>query len=346
MHDKKLEKIIQVVADVLPEPVPPLLSAPPPPPNSSLTQLAPSIDSESFVVPTGFIDTPKNSFGMFRWYYGTKLPTHDPEREINLAMLSNISEQTAIMESGCTDPYHPYPNRVSFLLGNWYWNGGSQKSQADFDSLMEIIGNENFSAADIKDTRWRKINAQLSLSGWDKGEWHDEDAGWQKSSIKIKVPFHYLTNVPGVKGFTVDDFYHRSLVSIVRERIRNDARDNAHFHFEPFELLWLPHNQGTGAGPEPTRLQGELYTSPAFMTAHQELQAATGESGCLLPRVIVGLMFWSDATHLTNFGNSKLWPLYMSFGNDSKYQRCKPSRNMCEHVGYFEQVRRPGLYCS
>lgn len=137
----------------------------------------------------------------------------------------------------------------------------------------------------------------------------------------------------------MDDFYHRSLVSIMQECIRNDARDNTHFHFEPFELLWLPGSQDGVTEPVPIRLQGELYTSPAFLTAHQELQSATGEPGCLLPRVVVGLMFWSDATHLTNFGNAKLWPLYMLFGNDSKYQRCKPSNNMCEHVAYFEQVR-------
>jgi hypothetical protein len=50
-------------------------------------------------------------------------------------------------------------------------------------------------------------------------------------------------------------------------------------------------------------------------------------------------MFWSDATHLTNFRNAKLWPLYMFFGNESKYRRCKLSCNACEHVAYFETVR-------
>ena len=30
-------------------------------------------------------------------------------------------------------------------------------------------------------------------------------------------------------------------------------------------------------------------------------------------------MYSSDATHLTMFGNAKLWPLYQFFGNDTKY---------------------------
>jgi hypothetical protein len=64
--------------------------------------------------------------------------------------------------------------------------------------------------------------------------------------------------------------------------------------------------------PNPVRVQGELYTSPAFVDAHQELQDSPAEPGCNLPRVIAALMFWSDATHLTAFGNAKLWPLYMN----------------------------------
>jgi hypothetical protein len=88
-------------------------------------------------------------------------------------------------------------------------------------------------------------------------------------------------------------------------------------------------------------LHGELYTSPPFISAHRELQNMVGEPNCNLPRVVVGLMFWSDATFLTTYGNAKLWPLYMAFGNDSKYQRCKPSSNLYEHVAYFEEVRCP-----
>ena len=36
-------------------------------------------------------------------------------------------------------------------------------------------------------------------------------------------------------------------------------------------------------------------------------------------------MFWSDSTQLTQFGTAKLWPLYVFFGNESKYRRCQPT---------------------
>ena len=133
----------------------------------------------------------------------------------------------------------------------------------------------------------------------------------------------------------VKDFYHRSLVSVIREKILG-LGDSPHFHFEPYELHWKSVNK-----PNPVRVQSELYTSPAFIDAHQELQDSPAEPGCNLPRVIAALMFWSDATHLTAFGNAKLWPLYMFFGNESKYRRCKPSCHICEHVAYFQTVSLP-----
>ncbi|KAG1832562.1 hypothetical protein F4604DRAFT_1945993 [Suillus subluteus] len=74
------------------------------------------------------------------------------------------------------------------------------------------------------------------------------------------------------------------------------------------------------------------------MDAHRELQESPGEAGCDLPRVVVALMFWSDSTHLTTFGNAKLWPLYMYFGNESKYRRCKPTCNLSNHVAYFQKL--------
>jgi len=60
--------------------------------------------------------------------------------------------------------------------------------------------------------------------------------------------------------------------------------------------------------------------------------------GCTLPHHIVALMFWSDATQLTSFGDAKLWPLYVFFGNQTKYRRGQPSAKLCSHVAYFQMV--------
>ncbi|KAJ7185362.1 hypothetical protein C8R46DRAFT_377085 [Mycena filopes] len=49
-------------------------------------------------------------------------------------------------------------------------------------------------------------------------------------------------------------------------------------------------------------------------------------------------MFWSDSTHLANFGNAKLWPIYMLFGNLSKYIRAKPNSGAEHHVAYIPSL--------
>jgi hypothetical protein len=308
-----------------------------------MSRPAREVDADSIV-------TVHNAFGVYRRYHGPELPNHDPERGVDLAMLSNMSppskENLAVSKAS---DFYPYPNETSYRLGDWYWNHGSQKSQENFKSLLDIIGSAEFSPQDVHGANWSRINRQLALNDWDEGAWFDEDdAGWQKSAISIRIPFHRFLDRPGVRDYVVPDFYHRSLTSVIRERLKKDAANNRHFHLEPFELLWKPdvNSSTAGLGPgaddlegTPIRLYGELYTSPAFVAAHRDLQNISGEPNCNLPRVVVGLMFWSDATLLATFGNAKLWPLYMAFGNDTKYQRCKPSSNLYEHVAYFEQVR-------
>ncbi|KAG2742745.1 hypothetical protein P692DRAFT_20879278 [Suillus brevipes Sb2] len=247
------------------------------------------------------------------------------------------TEEPCVLAASSSDSqrYHPYPNRSSFQLGDWYWNQGVQKSQGDFTTLLDILSDETFKTADVTSTQWKKINCQLGANEYDDkdvDEWEDEDAGWKKSSISIDVPFSRTSDTPGPQSYQAANLYHRSLVPVIREKLTN-ARDNKLFHYEPYQLCWNPpHLDGE------VPIYGDMYTSPAFLEAHTQLQDLPGEPGCDLPRVVVGLMFWSDATQLTTFGNAKLWPTYMYFANESKYRRCKPSCNLSNHVAYFETL--------
>jgi hypothetical protein len=281
-----------------------------------------------------FFTTPRNIFGLSRRYYTKEIPTHNPEDEISLQDLSNIIVHANPQDSP-RQMYYPYPNYSAFRLGDWFWNGGVQKSQKNFRELVDIIGDPEFQQADVRDIQWDRINKELATD--DEGEWLDEDAGWTRTPISVSVPYQPRRGVPSEpeaspQNYVVGDLYHRKLVSIIREKL-SGSNDFRLFHLEPHELHWqLPNH------PEPIRIQGELYTSPAFIDANRELQDGPGEPGCDLPRVVISLMFWSDATHLTAFGNAKLHPLYMFFGNESKYRRCKPSCHLCEHVAYFQSV--------
>jgi hypothetical protein len=284
----------------------------------------------------GVFRTPRNVFGLSRMYEAKEPPSYDPEEQVTLQDLSDIH-----VSADHTEPnafYYPFPNQSAFLLGEWHWNGGEQKSHVSFQSLMDIISGPEFRTADIRGINWDRINKELGTED-DEAEWLDEDAGWTRTPVTISVPYQSRRGVPSEPGacprnYTVDDFYHRSLISIIKEKI-SGLKDGHQFHFEPYEQHWQRNDD-----VDPIRTQGELYTSPAFIEAHQEPQDSVAEPGCDLPRVIVALMFWSDVTQLISFGNAKLWPLYLFIGNESKYRRCKPTCHLCEHVAYFQTVSR------
>ncbi|KIK37340.1 hypothetical protein CY34DRAFT_15768 [Suillus luteus UH-Slu-Lm8-n1] len=206
------------------------------------------------------------------------------------------------MQHAGANPFYPYPNQSSFLLGEWYWNGSLQKSQKSFRELLQIIGDAQFRPEDISATQWNLINHKLGSSSEDAGV-HTmpfEGAGWKNAAINIKVPIHKRADNPGICDYLTANFFHRSLVSVIREKIKN-KKHNELFHYQPYELLW-----NGGPTKKPIRVHGELYTSEAFIQAHRELQESQPEPGCELERVIVALMFWSDSTHLTSFGVSLL----------------------------------------
>lgn len=297
--------------------------------------------------------TPINAFWLFWQYFSTSPPFYDPEEFIQFPDLCNGQGESDAFDGWpdlfetmktTSDDAHfgPYPNQTSFLLGEWYWAMGHQKSLQDFQSLLNIIRHSDFHPEDIQTTQWQAINIQLGVNDFDgvhssgsddinsKG-WVD-DAGWRKSSITIPVPFHQWANHPGLKDFFVNHLYHHSLTKVIIEKLSHPD-NNQFFHYKPFELLWQCQ-----AGDE-IHIHGELYTSPAFAEEHQALQVSPNEPGCDLQKVVIALMFLSNMTHLTQFGTAKLWLTYLMFGNDTKYHCCKPTCNLCHHVAYFLTVR-------
>jgi len=230
-------------------------------------------------------------------------------------------------------PYSPYSNKSSFLLGEWFWKGGVQKSANDFNALLQDLKDPDFSLDNVQETQWHALNKRLGDSDESEAPWSSSvDAGWIQESISLTVPFHRRLANPGNKIFEVGTFHRRSIVSVIREQLA--GADGHHFHYEPYKLHWQPCLEDP-----PIRVFGELYTSPELHRVHQELQSSPPEPGCDLPHVVVGLMFASDVTHLTQFGDAKLWPVYMFFGNDSKYRQCKPSCCLCNHIAYLRKVR-------
>ena len=145
---------------------------------------------------------------------------------------------------------------------------------------MDIIGDPEFNQDDVWDVHWGHINKELGTE--DTGKWLDEDAGWTSTPVSISVPFQPCHGQPSPMGAcacnnSVGEFHHRKLVSVIKEKITG-LKVTHQFHFEPCELLWHPPHL-----PEPVNVQGELYSPPALIDAHWDIQDSPGEPGCDLP---------------------------------------------------------------
>ncbi|KAG1760610.1 hypothetical protein EV702DRAFT_1201552 [Suillus placidus] len=201
--------------DVLPQPPPsvPFSQTVQEPESSSLAN---SIDA-SPRTPSSLLASPfctaRNVFGLVCQFFSSTPPSHDLEEVVTLQDISSIPANTSAELDIPTEPhdisYHPYPNRSSFELGHWYWNGGVQKLQQSFKELIDIVGSTDFDSDDVQSTHWDQINSQLGASIYEeRDEWEDEDAGWRKTEVIIEVPFSRTTAQPDTRPYITTDLYH------------------------------------------------------------------------------------------------------------------------------------------
>jgi hypothetical protein len=333
---KRTRLTMDLLPQTLPAPPPSMQDAPTDPDllhTSSSSSAALSPSTHPRVAHFRHINTPHNVFGLWRRFFAKTVPSHDPEELVTLEGLSDIEEP--ILACAQEVPYSPYPNKSSFLLGEWYWDDRTQKSHKCFDRLLKIIGDPNFKPEDVRHTKWKSIDARLAGMTHHEVDGDEEwlDAGWETKEIRVSVPFPRHAAHPGPHEYSVGTLYYRSIVDVIREKFSN-LRDFQHYRIEPFELFWSSQE-----GLPSTRVHGELYTSPAFLEEHHKIQELAVKDGWgEYPRHVVALMFASDVTHLTSFGTAYLWPCYMYFGNESKYRRGQPSCRSCNHIAYFQKV--------
>ncbi|KAL1939913.1 hypothetical protein VTO73DRAFT_9613 [Trametes versicolor] len=315
-----------------PLPCPPDLSSPPstslPVPESNGTS-----SSSGPFTPGVRTRTAANTFGLMREYWGA-LPATDPEDELSLA---DLLDDSAMPRDSPRTPrgvlIAPYPNMSSYLFGKWFWNGSAVKSEADRDNLLDnCILHPEFQPGDLRDVNWKKIDRALGASEPGSEQWGSRD-GWVRAEVPIKVPFGKDT--PPAE-FNVHGLAYRPLEEVIASVCSSEL--SAGFHYTPYELLWQPPTAPNGTVPPVEQVYGELYSSQVFRDAHAELQSSPGEPGCSLPRAIIACMPWSDSTHLAEYGNASLWPIYLLFGNQSKYARGRPSMNACHHVAYIPKL--------
>ena len=313
--------------DVLPEPAPVILTndtdTSDPAPTRSLPRIC--------LIVRDTIQTVANLFGLWRQY--PHRPSYDPDNSIPFSSLASVDISDAQLGGDPNLPHtHKSPPESNFsvdILLDWQNSGSSTKSHAEVDRLVDVLRHPGFSINDLP----KNFNAARENRKRDQQEEVSAHLkGFQETTVKIEVP----SGDQNVSSQFVDisGLYFRKLTTIIQEAFASSLASR--FHYSPFKLFHTSPDSG-----EQQRVYSELYNSDAFLKGHDSIQRTPlppDDPNCKREKVIAALMFWSDSTLLANFGTAKLWPIYLFFGNLSKYIRAEPSSQACYHVAYIPSL--------
>ena len=316
----------------------------------------------SAAVPTPTVDQPSlpcrvilHVFDSFRTAFNTfgiahdyrHRPSYDPDSFLSINNLSDAPRATS-HESGsvgsesCEDRYGPsgdrappwpWANMSIWRLMSWKLTGSNQKSNAELTQLVkEVIQAPDFNAADLAkfhaSTESRRLDDEGTGVADEAGAFSRD--GWKEAIPEISIPIREKPKEDCGRSFPIPGLMYRSLVSVIQTAFSEPI--SQWFHFTPFKCIWK-----SASGSE-QRVFDELYSSDAWNKAHDEIQKQKRTDNCPLERVVAGLMFWSDSTHLAQFGHSSAWPVYLFFGNLSKYIRASPTPGVCHPITFIPPV--------
>ena len=277
-----------------------------------------------------------NKFGIAREY--RHRPSYDPEQSVPIEELANFGNGggTAV-DLGTSHQSAPWPwsNMSVWRMMAWLLTGNGEKSSGETNRLVDgVLLADDFDLKDLSgfnaETAMRKLDqaeAALQSNPTSSVNWD----GWKTNvGVDIQVPSREKCAKGNGQRFTIHGLAFRPLVPVIRSAF--EAAAAKWFHFTPFKRIWKSLVTG-----QEQRLYDELYTSDAWNKAHDDVQKQRRDDGCNLERVIAGLMFWSDSTQLAQFGHAKAWPVYLFFGNLSKYRRASVS-GACHPIAFIPPV--------
>jgi len=290
--------------------------------------------------PTEPISTERDSYGVFRVYSTT--PARNP-----VVGLSGLVDHNAYFTAESTrEPdtngqlaagipelsYGPFSNPTELNFMEWANGIPSELSEEKAQAFVTTTQADHFNTFDLKKINVSQLNKRLdSYSLKD----HLACANWTNGSVKLRLP-HRGVKCPESKApeFEVKGVLYRKLVDVIKGALQSDAASD--FHFVPFSEHWKPDPNG------PTvRVYGEAFSSDAMRDAYEEIrQKNQTRDGPDVEVAIASMSVYSDSTRLGSFGPASLWPMYIFFGNQSKYDRCRPSSFAAHHVAYFPSVRQ------
>ncbi|RPD71051.1 hypothetical protein L226DRAFT_469154 [Lentinus tigrinus ALCF2SS1-7] len=309
--------------------------------------------------------TREDAFGLFRRF--TCLPQHDPEAGFTLEAIADApnhekppekdqpryesiawlrARTPARRDSEGAPKLGPFgDNVIQFRLVDWFFGRGSSKA----DRLLE---------------QW--LNTR---------DLFVPQHGWYESSVSMPVPKTKMSfaSEEAAPQITIHGVVHRRLLDLIIGIVSDPAsRFVNDYHWIPNRMYWNPprcqrsrvdtpsspcpssihtptpapsHSPSRSASPPPSpppplRVLTDCYNSDAMLDEDEKIRKMPRIAGDA-PEVeyaVLPLLLWSDETCLSNFGMAKLWPIYMYFGNISKYVRGCPTEFAAHHVAYIPSL--------
>ncbi|KAJ2913887.1 hypothetical protein MD484_g6527, partial [Candolleomyces efflorescens] len=280
-------------------------------------------------------------YGLYRTY-----PTGRPSYIPGDFILSDSHTIHSANDISFTNPYSrshdtidystaPITQSTHMLLNHWWSPGSNKKTIRDGDRLVnDVLLHPDFKIEELQS--WKGIARETELlDSWlqDLNLHLPVKDKWIKAAIDLPVPStkSHTTSEKDAPKFRLENIHVRRPLDVIQNALSEPGAERLHLF--PYEEYWK--SPSSNDDTPPVRTYGELYTSDAFLAEHQAIQQRVKASGRLIETVVIGLMFWSDSTHLSSFGTASLWPVYMYIGNQSKYIRSKPSSFSAHHVAYI-----------
>ena len=301
---------------------------------------APSTPSTSF-------QTQPNSGGMICIYptQPTQIPdlgtTGAHSNYIDAPMLassnllfSNLLNIVASSNITCDNLFLAFSSPTASLLMCWQYLQSTAKSKDELNRLWKYIKDPTFNPQEqldfSHDRKWKWVGKYLED---DMNPFHAQH-GWFCSSFNlllIKENIWYTSeDDPSIPIITIKNLYHRSIVDIMKSVFSEKV--SLTFHMLPFEEFWTTTNGHN------IWVYSETYMFSHILDTYREINSNLWEDGNNYKQIIAPLMLWSDATQLSHFGDASLWPVYLYFGNQSKYTWGKPTSGTYHHIAYIPSV--------
>lgn len=340
------------------------------PPSQPVTSTTQRSDS-----PPTVISTSPNEFGLSKAYSGSQCLHTDPDSNLPLEALCDIkgvsipdSEYADDSDTGekpdnpssDSDTDDPLGSRSARTLLQHFLHR-NLNSLDGLDGLVNDFMENKIKVEKLKKVggrRWRTKRVLKRVDNSARSQDSQLPDGWHEITLEIKLPLEgkRSRSEESAPTFRIKGVYCRKLVDAIKSMFQSAQFLKSHIipHKRFFHRRHSPPSTQDASqkkndtsesllsdfqelGAE--RVYGELYESDLWIELQEKLNSLVdGDPEHVMDNVIAAIQVYSDATLVAAFGGKSAWPIYLQFGNHSKYKRAKPNLSTTLQIAFIPKL--------